>query len=57
MKKIYMKPVLVVQQIAVHKMICVSDPQLLLSTEKTVDAEDVESRRHDVWDDDEDEDY
>jgi len=52
-----MKPVLVVQQIAVHKMICVSDPQLLLSTESTVNAEDVESRRHDVWDDDEDEDY
>ena len=55
MKKIYMKPVLEVQQIAVHKMICVSDPQVFLNTAVTVDAASVESRSsRDIWADEDD---
>ena len=57
MKKIYMQPALVVQKIATHKMICTSDPNVRVSTEGSVNAEDVESRysKYNVWDDEDDE--
>ena len=52
-----MQPALVVQKIATHKMICTSDPNVRVSTEGSVNAEDVESRysKYNVWDDEDDE--
>ena len=56
MKKIYMKPSMLMQHVAIHQMICESTSKAIDGV--TDDKEDLLSRRrrrHNEWDDEEDE--
>ncbi len=56
MKKIYMMPNCQVIKVTLTTMIATSTPDVIVDDTEEVDADKVESRRHnDVWDDEEDE--
>ena len=57
MKKIYMMPNCQVIKVTLTTMIATSTPDVIVDDTEEVDADKVESRRHnDVWDDEEEED-
>ena len=57
MKKIYMMPNCQVIKVTLTTMIAASTPDVKVDDTEEVDADKVESRRHnDVWDDEEEED-
>ena len=55
MKKTYIQPATLIKRLAIHKMICVSDPSAGINTTTSVSANKIESRRYSIWDDDYDE--
>ena len=58
MKKIYIQPSLEVTKIQTQSMIAGSTPKVIVDTdEDAIDAGTVESRRRDMWDDEEEEDF
>ncbi len=57
MKKIYMMPNCQVIKVNLTTMIAASTPDVIVDDTEEVDADKVESRRHnDVWDDEDEED-
>ena len=57
MKKIYMMPNCQVIKVTLTTMIATSTPDVIVDDTEEVDADKVESRRHnDVWDDEDEED-
>jgi len=57
MKKIYQTPETVTMRIATPMILAASDPQVVLDPTESVDAGSVESRRNNLWDEDEEEDF
>lgn len=56
MKKTYIQPDMLIEQLAIQQIICVSDPNAGVDTTKEIEAGEVDSRRHfNVWGDDEEE--
>ena len=54
MKKIYEIPELAEEKLDLENIIAASNPEIIVDTTKEVDAEVVESRRNNIWDDEED---
>lgn len=56
MKKVYVKPCMLTQQVTVQKIICASDPGATINPNGSVEAGSIDSRRSStLWDDDEEE--
>ena len=57
MKKIYQKPETLTVKITSSNILSASNPQVGLDPDESVDAGSVESRRNNLWDEDEEEDF
>lgn len=53
MKKIYETPELAVVKLSLVNIIAASNPEIIVDTTETVDAEVVGARRNNIWDDEE----
>lgn len=54
MKKIYEIPELAVVKLDLENIVAASNPEIIVDTTEEVGAEEVESRRNNIWDDEED---
>ena len=53
MKKIYEIPELAVVKLDLENIVAASNPEIIVDTTEDVNAEEVESRRNNIWDDEE----
>ena len=53
MKKIYEIPELAVVKLDLVDIVAASNPEIIVDTTEDVNAEEVESRRNNIWDDEE----